>query len=95
MGIFRHKRKIQMVNLKASATRAIHQDRDFPLIELTFQVNRADAKAGDFDELAVTMTLWEANELLRQFMLIVSNTTRLQLPKPAVAIPWGEGQGNA
>ena len=88
MGIFRRKKKVQYTAISGEATRAIHQDRDFPLIDLTFKVK--DEK-GQTEEVTITMTLWEANRICQNFLLVVSNTTRVVLPREAINIPWGEG----
>lgn len=89
MGIFRKKNKIQYTNIYAESTRAIHQDRDFPLIDVKFKAR--DKETNQVDEVTITMTLWEANQFCEQMLLIVSNTTRLVLPRQAINVPWGEG----
>lgn len=89
MGIFRRKNKVQYTAIYSEATRAIHQDRDFPLIDVKFQAR--DDKTGKVDDITITMTLWEANRFVEQMLLIVSNTTRLVLPRQAINVPWGEG----
>lgn len=86
--------------LTGAVVRAKYQERDFPLIEMTIKVegalegkNRRRAKPTDVTEVVLTMTLWEANELLRQFQLQVSNATRLSTPRNAIAVPFQEGDG--
>ncbi len=92
MGLFKNKKKLQLVNVKATTTRAVYQHKDFPTIDITFKVADDDeARRSDTTEVTISMTLWEANEFVKQAMLIVTNTTRLQLPKSAINIPWGEG----
>lgn len=92
MGLFKNKKKLQLTNLKASVTRAIYQNRDFPTIDITFKVADDDeARRSDTTEVTISMTLWEANEFVKEALRVVSNTTRLQLPKEAINIPWGEG----
>ena len=92
MGIFRNKNKLQLVSLRAYATRAVYQNNDFPTIDLTFVVKDADdKKRSDLTEVTVSMTLWEANEVCRDLLRIVTNTSRLSRPQAAIAIPWGEG----
>lgn len=101
MAIWRNKNKLLLDAVKHSITTATYQDGDFPLIELKLRVNNGEEgkrkrgsrknKPSDVEEVILTMTLFEANELLKHFQLIVSNTTRLYQARSAINIPWADG----
>ena len=103
MAIRRTNSKILADYVAGSIARAKYQEHDFPLIELTMQIeDGVEIKRGRLGrkkepvpqtEIVVTMTLWEATQLLKQFQLQVSNATRLVLPKNAIAVPFQEGGG--
>lgn len=96
--LFRKKNKIQVVGLAGSFVTAVYQPNDFPTIDLILTVEEQaydkkgrPLKRSDITEITVSMTIFEANELLKKFQLIVTNTTRLVTPRNAINIPWGEG----
>lgn len=101
MAIWRNKNKLLLDSVKHSITTATYQDGDFPLIELKLRVTNGEEgkkkrgskknKPSDVEEVILTMTLFEANELLKHFQLIVSNTTRLYQARSAINIPWADG----
>lgn len=94
MAIFRKKNKLQLLGLKAVAAKAIHQERDFPTIDLTITVADKDgAKRSDLTEVTFSMTLWEASQVTQQLMYAVSTGQRFSQPRMPINIPWGEGQG--
>ena len=87
MGIFRKRNKIQLTHLKSHAVKVVYQEHDFPTIDLIFEVKDETGKT-ELTEVTISMTLWEANEMCKDFLRTVSNTTRLQVPRTALAVPW-------
>lgn len=98
MAIFRKKNHIQLVGLKGQVVTAVYQPNDFPTIDMILEVEeQAYDKKGrplkktGLTSVTVSMTIFEANELLKKFQLQVTNATRLVAPRNAINIPWGEG----
>lgn len=101
MAIWRRRNKLQVNQVRHSITTATYQDGDFPLIELKLRVTHGEEGANkkgsrrntpsEIEEIILTMTLFEANEMLQHFQLIVSNTTRLYQARSAINIPWADG----
>lgn len=86
MGLFRRKKKLHLTNIRGTSSYIKVQDRDFPLIELKFEVVEDDTNG--VNEVIILMNLWEAGKVANELLNAFGTASGSTLPRQTPRIPW-------